>query len=289
MLKSMTGYGEATAQNSRIIVTVELRSVNNRYLKVGVRLPESHARLEAEIERVVREKLTRGTVSVAVRVVYLVGAQNYRLNELVISGYLAQLQSLTDNPESLLPAVLALPGSVVESMPDDEADQDEPVVREALLGAVASLEEMRHREGRAMHEELQGHCAKITELTERIGELAPKATTAYRDRLADRVNELLSNHGVTVQPSDLIREVSIFADRTDIAEEMSRLLSHVSQFQSLMAGPEPCGRKLDFLGQEMFRECNTMGAKSGDAQVSTHVVDLKSVVERIREMIANVE
>ena len=289
MLKSMTGFGEGSTQNSRIVATVEIRSVNNRYLKISTKIPDSHAKLEPDLERIVRDKLSRGTVSLTVRIVYLAGVQNYRINEGVVEGYLAQLRPFTDDPKQLLSAVLSLPGSVVESMPDDEADLDAPLIIEALNQAIASLEEMRLREGKSMHQDLESHCQQIGQFTERIAERAPMVSTAYRDRLADRVSELLKTHGLTLQPGDLIREVSIYADRIDIAEEMARLRSHVEQFRSLMAGPEACGRKLDFLGQEMFRECNTMGAKSGDVQVSSLVVELKSVVERIREMIANVE
>lgn len=289
MLKSMTGFGEGITQNSRIVATVEIRSVNNRYLKVSTKIPDSHAKLEPDLERIVRDKLSRGTVSMTIRIVYLAGVQSYRLNDTVIESYLAQLKTFTNTPKDLLSAILSLPGAIVESMPDDEADQDAPLIEEALRKAIESLEEMRLREGKAMHFELESHCQQICQLTEKIAERAPQVSVAYRDRLADRVNELLKTHGLTIQPSDLIREVSIYADRIDIAEEMARLRSHIEQFRSLMAGPEACGRKLDFLGQEMFRECNTMGAKSGDVQVSSLVVELKSIVERIREMIANVE
>jgi uncharacterized protein (TIGR00255 family) len=285
----MTGFGEGAAQNSRVVATVEIRSVNNRYLKVTTKIPDSHAKLEPELERIVRDQLSRGTVSITIRIVYLAGMQSYRLNEEVIEGFLSQLRSFTNNPKEMLPAILSLPGAVVESMPDDEADLDAPLIEEALRQAIASLEEMRLREGKSMNQDLESHCQRIEEFTDRIAERFPFVSNSYRDRLADRVNELLKTHGLTLQPGDLIREVSIYADRIDIAEEMARLRSHVAQFRALMAGPEACGRKLDFLGQEMFRECNTMGAKSGDVQVSSLVVELKSVVERIREMIANVE
>lgn len=285
----MTGFGQATSQALRLAVAVEIKSVNNRYLKVLVKLPDSHSTLEPLIERVVRERLTRGTVTVFIRLSFLAGAQPYRINEPVVRGYLAQLEAMGGRSESLLPAVLALPGSVDDGHLGDDVEEDWKTVQAALEAALQSLEQMRIAEGLAMQRELHAHLVVIRALVDRIAERSPISVEAYRDRLVDRVNDLLATQGVTVAFADLVREVSIFAERSDISEEIARLRSHVAQFDALMTGPDACGRKLDFLGQEMFRECNTMGAKSGDVDISSWVVELKSIVERIREMIANVE
>lgn len=289
MLRSMTGFGEASHRDDRVVVSVDIRSVNNRYLKVNVKLPETHLRLESDAERQVRDRLTRGTVSVAVNVLHLAGIETHRLNLPVVEGYLRQLSHLASDPRSLLGAILTLPGAVEETLPARDVEKDGAVITAVLAHAIDDMEGMRLREGEAMKLELEKHCTTIKALATQIGELASAATEGYRDRLIERVNDLLAQRGVTVSAGDVVREVAIFADRTDISEEISRLKSHVEQFRRLMDGPEACGRKLDFLGQEMFRECNTMGAKSGDSRISVCVVDLKSTVERVREMIANVE
>lgn len=289
MLKSMTGFGEASVRSDRLAVTVELKSVNNRYLKVSVKLPETHVSLESHVERSIRDRLTRGTVSIFVRLTHPAGQQPFRLNEAVVEGYLEQLEALGGRRESLLPAVLALPGAVEVRAGADEAQKDWEVIEQALSEALASLETMRLAEGLAMQAELHTQCRTIATLADRISQRLPASVESYRDRFAERVRELLASQGIALANSDLIREVSIFAERTDVAEELARLRSHLAQFEGLMDGPEPCGRKLEFLGQEMFRESNTIGAKSGDVIIAGWVVELKSAVERIREVIANVE
>jgi uncharacterized protein (TIGR00255 family) len=285
----MTGYGEGLHHAERGAVSIELRSVNNRYLKINTRLPETHAKLEPEIERTIRENVTRGTVNVTVRVQHLAGTQSRRINTSLLASYLEQLQGVVADVTPLMASLLLLPGVVEDSLDHDDADLDAPAVQEALASALRQFSAMREREGLAMKEELLGHLDAIDQLAGRVAERVPLAAAAFRDRLLDRVGDLLKQHGVSVSPGDLIREVSIFAERSDVAEELARLRSHVVQFRSTMDKPEPCGRKLDFLSQEMFRESNTLGSKSGDGAISEAALELKSIVERIREMIANVE
>ncbi len=285
----MTGFGEGIQHSERGTVSVELRSVNNRYLKINSKLPDSHAKYEADIERSIRENVTRGTVSVTLRVHYTAGVQSHRINTPLLESYLAQLRPIVSDPSSLIGSLLLLPGVVEESIDSDDADLDSTAISSALATALSSFDGMRQREGAAMKGDLVGHCDAIDRLVDSVADRVPVATAAFRDRLAERVNDLLKQHGVTVTPADLIREVSIYAERSDVAEELARLRSHVVQFRSTMNKSEACGRKLDFLSQEMFRECNTLGSKSGDPQISEASLELKSIVERIREMIANVE
>jgi uncharacterized protein (TIGR00255 family) len=285
----MTGFGEGVQHSERGTVSVELRSVNNRYLKINSKLPESHAKFEADIERSIRENVSRGTVSLTLRVHYTAGVQSHRINTPLLESYLSQLRPIVTDPSPLLGSLLLLPGVVEDSIDSDDSELDGPAILEALSRALSHFDGMREREGAAMREELIGHCDAIDRLVESVADRAPLATTAFRDRLVERVNDLLKQQGVTVTPGDLIREVSIYAERSDVAEELARLRSHVGQFRSTMNKSEACGRKLDFLSQEMFRECNTLGSKSGDPLISEAALELKSIVERIREMIANVE
>ena len=285
----MTGFGAGALQTERLAVSVEVKSVNNRYLKVLVRTPESHAALETPIERRIRESLSRGTVTVAVRIALLSGEQPYRINEPVVRAYMRQLTPLGGREQDLLAAVLSLPGVVEEGRSPDDVQDDWATVETALSRALERLEQMRLAEGLAMQEELR---SLVQALLTHVGEIerrAPETVASYRDRLIERVRSLLADQGANVEASDLIREVSIFAERTDVAEETARLRSHAGQFEETLSQDESNGRKLEFLAQEMFRECNTIGAKSGDVEISAHSLEMKSLVERIRELVANVE
>jgi uncharacterized protein (TIGR00255 family) len=295
LLKSMTGFGEGSHHADRGTVLVEVRSVNNRYLKINTKLPDSHSKFEADVERIVRDSVVRGTVSLSIRLPTS-GNQHGRINLNVLQSYLDQLSPFASHP-TILSSILLLPGVVDDSRAIVDVDLDASLIEKALRDALTNLDSMRLREGAAMKAELLRHCEAIDRLAAEIDERIPIATNAFRDRLVERVRDLLGTQGaahgltqqVTVSPADLIREVSIYAERSDVAEELARLRSHVLQFRATMDLPEACGRKLDFLTQEMFRECNTLGSKSADPPISQRAIELKSIVERLREMIANVE
>jgi uncharacterized protein (TIGR00255 family) len=160
-----------------------------------------------------------------------------------------------------------------------------PVVEQAL----ESLQKMRVQEGRAMRQELLDNCVSIRTNLDKVAELAPRVAEAFRDRLLERVRSLLQEFDVAIDRADLIREVSIFAERSDVAEEIVRLRSHLDQFAQAIDAPESSGRKLDFLTQEMFREANTIGSKASDVQISHYTVEIKGMIEKIRELTQNVE
>jgi uncharacterized protein (TIGR00255 family) len=295
VLLSMTGYGEARYQSDAITLAVELRALNNRYLKVTVRGSEPYNLMEAEVEKVVRRTIRRGTVQVHVRCDRQLSPQDFRINPQAIRSYVGQLRGVCEelglrSVEALLPHVLALPGVAAE--PGDvalHAQEEWPLFERVLEEAIARLQAMRREEGRAMtHEFLQQRDHVAAHLQE-IRRLAPGVATAYRDRLHDRVRALLAELDVEIDRSDLIKEVSIFAERSDIAEEVVRLASHLDQFHEIMEEPESPGRKLEFLTQEMFREANTIGSKAGDVAISRHVVEIKGTLEKVRELVQNVE
>ncbi|HVX14714.1 MAG TPA: YicC/YloC family endoribonuclease [Pirellulales bacterium] len=290
----MTGFGEAHRQAGGVAVAVEVRTINNRYFKLTLKCGEGYSLLEPEIESVVRQQIRRGTVQVSLRVDRVRGSEDYQLNQAVLSNYRRQLRELSDQwhlGEAVpLSQLLLLPGVVIENPTSPaEAEEEWPLVRESLLAAMENLAHMRADEGRAMASDLRGNCAAIAAELDQIDERAPLVVAAYRERLTDRLQATLADFAVTLNPADLIKEVGLFAERSDISEEIVRLRSHLEQFDSIMELPESSGRKLEFLTQEMFRETNTIGSKANDVQIARHVIEIKASIERIREMIQNVE
>lgn len=290
----MTGYGEARRTREGTTVAVELRSVNNRFFKLAFRSDPAYASLEPEVEALVRSRIHRGTVHLNLQVQRAQAPDAFRIDVAVLSRYLEQLAEIERKwqiPERVpLAALLSLPG-VVSGHMITAADlaSDWPLVRETILEAMERLAEMRRQEGRAMAGGLRENLRLVSDVLQKIEARAPNVIQGYRDRLAERVNSLLAEYQVTLQAADLIKEVSLFAERSDISEELVRLRSHVLQFEALVDQPEPAGRKLEFLAQEMFREANTIGAKANDVEIARMVIDVKTAIERIREMIQNVE
>lgn len=292
----MTGYGEARFQSELLTLSIELRALNNRYLKVTVRAPDPYHLLEAEFEKVVRRSVKRGTLQVQLRCEKQSTLQDFRINRVALQSYLSQLRAaaqelgLPDGAAALMGQVLALPGVVAE--PGSLAFQlheDWPIIEKVLNQALGHLQAMRQEEGRAMAQELLAHRDTIAVHLERIRQRIPQVTELFRDRLFERVGNLLKDLDVQIDRSDLIKEVSVFAERSDISEEVMRLASHLEQFQQIMDEAESPGRKLEFLTQEMFRETNTIGSKASDVDISREVVEIKGTLEKIRELVQNVE
>jgi uncharacterized protein (TIGR00255 family) len=296
VLYSMTGYGEASYQSDVLNLAVELRAVNNRYLKVTLRAAEPYNLLEPEFEKVVRRTVKRGTLQVHLRCQRQYSPQDFRINATALRSYLHQLDGvskeigLSDRGSNLLAQVLALPGVVPEpATAAFNLEEEWPIIENVLVQALDRLQVMRQEEGAAMARELLQLRDHIAGELNQIRQRAPQVSLAYRDRLLERVRGLLNELDVQIDRSDLIKEVSIFAERSDIAEEVVRLASHLDQFQDIVGEPESAGRKLEFLTQEMFRETNTIGSKASDVEISRHVVAIKSALEKIRELVQNVE
>jgi len=290
----MTGYGESQTQEDGVTVAVEIRTINSRYLKLSVKSPEAYSVLEGEIEGVVRQHIKRGTVQVNVRVDRPESPEAYRLNASVLANYRSQLgQLLTQwklTPEIRPEGLLQLPGVIHESVwSGSEATETWPLIRRTLEDAFARLAQMRTDEGAHMADDLRANCDTIAAELKHIEQRAPAVVESYRQRLEDRLRKVLDEYHVTLNPSDVIREVSIFAERSDISEEIVRLRSHLVQFAAFMDERESTGRKLEFLTQEMFRETNTIGSKANDVPIARHVIEIKAAIEKIREMIQNIE
>lgn len=293
-LLSMTGFGDARAELADHSIAVEIRTINSRHLKLNLRTTEGYGALDARIEGVVRQAVRRGTVNVNVRIRHLSAAEDYRVNVGLLEAYLDQLQHVAAKrhlDEALrLESLALLPGVVEELSADARHPEDVwPLVEPTLHAALNSLTTMREAEGTALGADLAHQCAAASASLDHIAARASHVAVTYRQRLVDRVNDALSQFNVTVEPADLVREVALFADRSDISEEIVRFRSHLEQFQAAMSAGESAGRKMEFICQEMGRETNTIGSKANDAEISAHVVDIKTALERIREQIQNVE
>ena len=294
MLLSMTGFGEAHSQKDGLAVGVEVRAINSRFFKLTVRATEGYAALEPHIEEVARKTIRRGTVQVNLRVERTHSCQDYSINVGVLNNYREQLQTLVrkwgENTDVGFAALLPLPGVVNDQTAAMfSPEEDWKAISEVLAAALNNLSLMRVREGQAMADDLVANCRAIAAGVEGIERRAPLVLDAYRGRLEERLNKVLAEYKVTLDPADLVREVTLFAERGDISEELVRLKSHLGQFDDIMKLPESAGRKLEFLTQELFREANTIGSKSSDVEIAKQVIEIKTAIERIREMIQNIE
>ncbi len=293
----MTGFGEARHQDPRWTVQVEMRTVNNRHFKLSARISDEFAAMEGALEQLVRERVKRGTVQVSLRIERPRRPEDYRLNLVALASYRDQLRQLQDGGAGAggrgaieLAQLLILPGVVEEVRTAGQSPGDDwPEVARVVARALEALEASRAQDGRAMAAEMIALGRSIGEHLGRIADRAPMVVQAYLRRITDRVRALVADQGVTVEPEDLIREVAILADRCDISEEIVRLRAHLGQYAAIIEEPESSGRKLEFLVQEMGREINTIGAKAGDVEISRAVVDVKALLEKIRELVQNVE
>jgi uncharacterized protein (TIGR00255 family) len=292
LLLSMTGFGEATRQDERWTVGVEVRSVNNRHFKISSKISDAYAMFEPAVEQLVREQVRRGTVQVSVRIDRPKRADDYRINLIALSSYRDQLKGLRgfdDRPVDL-GALLALPGVVDDSRSSElVTDRAWPEIAEVVQAALAKFQTARSVEGRAMAAELTALARSLDSHLNVIVARGPQVTQNHQKRLVERVSALVREHGVTVEPADLVREVAILTDRSDISEEIVRLRAHLGQFLATIDEAESSGRKLEFISQEMGREINTIGSKAGDVEISRSVVEIKALLEKIRELIQNVE
>lgn len=294
MIRSMTGYGQARWQGEGVAVWVEVRSVNGRNFKLSTRMPHEFGAAELDFEKRIRKQLSRGSVNLTIRL-ELTGARAARpINTDALAAYIRQLRSVADalsTPVTLgADALFELPG-VLDTDEIAPADQEWLLARmtETLDRALAELGRMREAEGQNLRDELLRHTEAVERLVAQIEAGQADAMAQYAERLTARVNRLLAKSELTVTEGDLAREIAIYADRASIAEEAARLRSHAEQLREALDKAKPVGRRLEFLGQEMHREANTMGAKTADVALGRLVVDLQGEVGKIREQVLNVE
>lgn len=296
MLYSMTGFGDAQYETEDMSFLVEIKSLNNRFLKTTIRLSEALSFAEPHIERMIRQKLGRGSVTCVVHMRYNSEEGAMPVNQAALNAYLRQLREAVSQQADGLglrinaATLLTMPGVC---QPRDYSEQEHAKLLDTVLGLVEkSLEKLRKmqaNEGKALRSDLDCHCETIRHNLEALSDLTASVVERYHDRLKQRVENMLAKASLKIDEDMLAREVAIFADRCDINEEIARLGSHLDQFAQACESKAQEGRRLDFLTQEMLRETNTIGSKANDSQISQHIVNIKVAIDRLKEQIQNVE
>jgi uncharacterized protein (TIGR00255 family) len=292
-MKSMTGYGKAMVAGDDFSVSVDLKTVNNRFLDIHLRVGSELASLEPSIKKRITSRLSRGRVDVTVSV-ERVAQIGYEINRPLIAGYVSALKQLQQDfdiaGELDINAIARIPGALQPARNGID-DRITGALERALDQALDELERMRVQEGEALKQELRERVKKIETLVPIIEASAGGLADAYRLRLQKRIGELLNRAGqiVEIDPVRLAQEVAYLADRSDVSEEMVRLRSHLSQFQEALDAPGEAGKMLDFLLQELNREANTTLSKSTDLAIKEAGLAIKAEVEKLREQVQNVE
>jgi uncharacterized protein (TIGR00255 family) len=294
MPRSMTGFGQAGREFAGLQFRVEVRSVNSRHFKATIRVPDVWTGLEAEIEQRLRAQLRRGSVYFVMRAKALSAEAACEINTAALERYLEQLEVVRpdqmDIPLSIdLASVLQLPGVCLPPEGDILNKEFQAGLMQLIDEAIGQVLKMQAEEGASIAKDLLGWCGSIKAKLVEVARRAPQVVTDYQQRLLRRVAELTASAKLEVDPDSLAREVAVFAERSDIAEELSRLASHLAQFGGVLSGEDQPGRKLDFIAQEMLREANTISAKANDAAITQGVVEIKTAIDRIKEQVQNLE
>ena len=293
MLRSMTGYGRGEAAGGGIRVEAEVSSVNRKQLDVRLNLPRSLAAFESRLMELVQSAISRGQVSggVVLHVSSAARRKGARVDRALAAAYVRELRSaaaaLGLHDDLAACVLMELPDVVQHLDVEQDAADVWPVLRRAFQGALTQLVAMREREGVALKRDLGQRIGRLEKELAPVRKAAPAVAGKYRVALMER----LQRAGVAVDARDpqLVKELAIFAERSDIAEEITRLESHLQQARGLLIAKEPAGRTLDFLAQEMFREINTIGSKANDVVITRRVIQFKTELERIREQVQNIE
>ncbi len=293
MIRSMTGYGRAEVLRGGRKITAEIKSLNHRYLEVAVRLPSALTALELEIRRKVGERFVRGRVEVTIRVDGQADAEggSLRVNWPAVLGYRRMLEEVREKLDLPDPVTLEMIASLRDAFTrEDDSDawaEAGETVAEVMEKAIGSALEMREREGEILCRDLRERVEMLRGWLEGIAAKGPELVVEYQKRLAERVRELAG--GVIADESRLAQEVAMLAEKTDITEEIVRFRGHMDQFLEMLAAGEAVGRKIDFLIQEMNREVNTIGSKSGDTEIARQVIEIKTELAKVREQVQNIE
>ncbi|MCK9195900.1 MAG: YicC family protein [Syntrophales bacterium] len=294
MIKSMTGFGRVEAVSADKRIQVEMKSLNHRYLEIFLRMPATISFLETEIKKKIGERFSRGKIEVSIRIDNegnQDGTQTLMLNLPLVRQYYSLLSQIKDELNLPDEVTLNMMSGFRDLYVPKEVEEDLDCLWKGLEGILAEamdkLTDMRITEGEALGRDLACRMDKIQQLLRIIAMRAPEVVVEYRQRLSDRVKELTQS--IIVDEARIHQEVAILAEKSDITEEVVRLESHIGQFMELLEGEEAIGRKVDFLIQEMNREVNTIGSKSGDAETARQVIEIKSELAKVREQIQNVE
>ena len=292
MVKSMTGYGRAEETFEGCTITVELRSVNNRYLDCNIRMPRLYLFAEDKMKAQIQNSISRGKVDVFVTLDNTGMEQvDITINEPVADGYYAALCQLNEryhlSGEISASLLSRFPDVLLAQKAEEDVEQVAGQICIVLEKALADFDQMRSAEGQRLYEDILTRAATIEERVEIIEQRSPQTVAEYRARLEAKMAEVLSN--TQLDPARILTEAAIFADKVAVDEETVRLRSHIDQLRSMLKDGGAVGRKLDFLIQEFNRETNTIGSKCSDLEISRHVVDVKAEIEKIREQVQNIE
>ena len=292
-LLSMTGYGRGEAVARGIRAEVELNTVNRKQREVRMNLPRPLFSLESRIVERIQESVSRGQVTggVVVHVSDALRQKSFRIDGVLAASFVAELRKTAhalNLPDDVSAShILYLPGVVLTEGPGQDADTVWPVLEKALSAALRQLLAMRRKEGAALGLDLKRRVATLETLLEGVKTEAPHVTTRYREALVKRLEQ--AGVALDLRDTQVVKELAVFADRSDITEEVTRLESHLRQAKGMMKAHEPAGRTLDFLAQEMFREINTIGSKANEVCITRLVIEFKTELERIREQVQNIE
>ena len=292
MVKSMTGYGRAEDTLNGCTITVELRSVNNRYLDCNVRMPRLYLFAEETIKSRVQNTISRGKVDVFVTLDSTGGEQvQVSVNQPLADGYYAALTQLAEryglSKDISVSLLSRFPDVLLAEKAEEDVEQRAQDICAVLDRALQDFDQMRTREGARLEADVLSRAARIEELVGLVEERSPQTVAEYRAKLEARMNEVLSN--TQLDPARILTEAAIFADKVAVDEETVRLRSHIGQLRHMLEQGGATGRKLDFLIQEFNREANTIGSKCSDIDIARHVVDIKAEIEKIREQVQNIE
>ncbi len=291
MLKSMTGFGRAEELIDGYLIKVQLKSVNHRYSDFTIKTPRYYAFLEDKIRNAAMQGISRGKVEILVSLEQKESDdREITLNRPVAEGYIKALKELSGLgvfDDLSISSMVRLNDIFDVEYKEIDEDKITDMTLVVFNKALSAFVEMRTEEGRRLEENLKEHLKDLLKEVDFIEKRSPEFVVEYRDKLRKKLEEILENRAV--DESRIITEAAIFADKTSVDEEMVRLKSHVCAFENAMKADEPMGKKLDFIVQEMNREANTTGSKCNNAEIAAHVVELKSIIEKIREQIQNIE
>lgn len=293
MVYSMTGFGRGEAAREQFKFTVEIKTVNHRYLDILIRMPKKLNQFEDRLKGLVKNRISRGRVEIYITSEESV-AEDFLItpNFTVLDQYQGALEAIRSRYGITDPITLSMLARYPDALRTESRESDEDTIwnalSEAAENALEALMDMRRREGASLKTDILERVGVIRRTAAAINDFTPQILAAYRQKMTERVREILAET-VELDEGRILHEVAVYADKSNIAEELVRLTCHLDQVGRILEDPAPAGRKLDFLVQEMNREINTIGSKSPDLTIANHVIEVKSEIEKIREQIQNIE
>lgn len=292
MVSSMTGFGRGTSETEKMGYTIEIKSVNHRYLDLNIKLPKSLISLEGRIRREIQNKINRGKIDLFLtQNIYQITNEKAIFNKEVADSYFSCLKDVKERYNAAddisVSLISKFPEVITLEQKENDLESSWKLICRALNEALDKLNIMRTIEGEKLKEDIIMKLKGIENMVLKVEEKAPQVPLIYKEKLQNRLKELLENN--QIDESRLYTEVTMFSDRSCIDEEIVRLKSHISQLKSTLSIDEPIGRKLDFIVQEMNRETNTIGSKANDLEITKYVLEMKNDIEKIREQIQNIE